>query len=279
MTDNTQPEQAGITRNPSRSNIELNRAVAYKGEAGQRREEYCREQLRYMKACHTRINTDQAEYVKNLGLSISCSAGCSRCCQYLYIGATLQECEAVVYHLYSHEDLFEKFIQEYPVWRENIRQSGDLFEHCQQEYINLLIKGESRQREQAFEEAVRAHNKLGIPCPFLNDNLCSIYDVRPSNCAGFFVTTPPSECEPLDLDDLNFNLKFNLTSIEDATNDVTFYFNQLAHPVTLYMPVAAYRIIEEGFSYLSRFAGLEKLRQAATNDPEVRAVIRMHHNR
>jgi hypothetical protein len=101
-----------------------------------------------------------------------------------------------------------------------------------------------------------------------------IYEVRPSNCAGLFITTSPERCRIPDEHDAQFDPKFNITTIEDVTYDVSFYFGNLRHPVTLYMPVAVYRILQEGFAYLARFAGLEGLDTAALNDPEIQAITK-----
>jgi len=35
---------------------------------------------------------------------------------------------------------------------------------------------------------------LRVPCPFLEDDLCSIYDVRPAACRELLVTSPPTLC-------------------------------------------------------------------------------------
>ena len=39
--------------------LRLNREIAYLGRVGRRREEYCREQVKYMQACHSKIGQDQ----------------------------------------------------------------------------------------------------------------------------------------------------------------------------------------------------------------------------
>jgi hypothetical protein len=100
--------------------------------------------------------------------------------------------------------------------------------------------------------------------------MCSIYEVRPSNCAGFFVTHSPDLCRPREY----YQPKFSLTAIDDVLYDTSFYYKKLAQPYTVYMPVAVFRLLDEGYSYLARFSGLEKIMSDALADPEVREIVR-----
>ena len=47
----------------------------------------------------------------------------------------------------------------------------------------------------AFMEMGLAYIGLGIACPFLEDNACSIYADRPTVCREFLVTTPAAYCD------------------------------------------------------------------------------------
>ncbi len=248
--------------------LRLNQEIAYKGKIGWLREQYCLEQIRYMKVCHQKIGQDQIEHARARGGVISCGKGCSCCC-YLYIGANLQECEAIAYYLYHHKPLLDSFIEKYPGWREAVRQGGDQFRNCEQLFTKMLLSGTDKQREQTFEAALRRHNKQNIACPFLENDLCLIYETRPCNCAGLFITTSPEQCQPQN----NEDPRFNITTIDDVVSDTSFYYRSLSHPIHLYMPVAVYRILEEGFSYLAQFPGLEGLESEAMSDPEVKAII------
>jgi Fe-S-cluster containining protein len=252
--------------------IQLNQKIAYKGKIGRLREQYCLEQIRYIKVCHNKIGQDQIEYVHARGENISCIKGCSFCCRFVYIGATLQECEAIAYYLSHHEPLLNNFVMKYPSWQEVVRHGGDLFYKCEQLFNEMLLSGADEQKEQAFQEALRRYNKQNIACPFLENGLCLIYEVRPSNCAGFFVTQPPERCQPHGADDP----KFNITTIDDVVSDTSFYYGSLSQPITLYMPVAVYRILEQGFLYLRQFPGLEMLGSAALSDPEIKTIIQSY---
>jgi Fe-S-cluster containining protein len=222
-----------------------------------------------MGVCHQKIKQDQLEYVKARGASITCGAGCSFCCQAVYIGASLQECEAIAYYLSRHELQLASFLNKYQGWRDVVTQGGDRFLDCERFFSDMLSKGNSPEKERRFQQLLRRHTKQGISCPFLFDNLCSIYEVRPSNCAGFFVTHSPEKCRPREY----YEPKFNLTAIDDVLYDTSFYYKSLAYPAMLYMPVAVFRLLEEGFSYLAKFPGIEGIEKNAMADPEVQDVV------
>jgi uncharacterized protein len=52
------------------------------------------------------------------------------------------------------------------------------------EYLGLT-PAELRARHLEVDQEVAKYVTRQLPCPFLKDNLCSIYDVRPSVCAGY----------------------------------------------------------------------------------------------
>jgi Fe-S-cluster containining protein len=259
--------------------IKYNCKIAYRGQLGHLRELYCIEQLRYMKACYKKIGEGQLEHVLAHGKTISCGKGCDACCRYLYIGATLQECEAIAYFLQHNWALLESFITRYPRWRESVREKGDQFIECQRLFTDMLVNGSNKPKEEAFDESVKRHNHQNILCPFLENSLCIIYETRPANCAGFFATSPPELCQPVEDEVPSLKPEFTLTAIEDVLNDTSFYYKRLDHPITLYAPVAVYQILTEGYSYLNQFAGLEGIKKEAYNDPEVSAIIRSNSGR
>jgi Fe-S-cluster containining protein len=65
---------------------------------------------------------------------------------------------------------------------------------------NQLVElGESSQMpdDDTLEPVNQAYYALRIPCPFLEDNLCSIYDERPAACRELLVTSPPEQCQDM----------------------------------------------------------------------------------
>lgn len=251
--------------------FKLNLEIAYKGRIGRLRERFCIEQIKYINACHRQSALEQIEYAKARGETISCQKGCSFCCHF-YVEASLQECEAIVYYLYHNEKALHTFLGKYPQWRAKLRESGDLFRRCEQIFCEMLAFGSNKPREQAFEEAIRHYRQQNISCPFLDNDLCVIYEVRPYTCAGLFVTTPPELCNPLNPNEP----KFNLTITDEVMFDLSFYYKRLNQPNLMFMPVAVYEILEKSLSYLSRFSGLESLEYEVLNDPEVKEIIKSY---
>ncbi len=52
------------------------------------------------------------------------------------------------------------------------------------EYLGMTLE-DLRTRYLTFDGEVGKYTTRDLPCPFLSENLCSIYDVRPSVCAGY----------------------------------------------------------------------------------------------
>jgi hypothetical protein len=63
------------------------------------------------------------------------------------------------------------------------------------------VRGEAgEERIAAIASAASAYFQLGIPCPFLEDDACTIYENRPAVCREYLVTSAPEHCATLDLE-------------------------------------------------------------------------------
>ena len=107
----------------------INREIAYKGRIGQQRRDFCISYTRRKKKRIEEIQSAQLEAAKARGEMIACQKGCCFCCS-MYVEATIQECEAIVYYLYQDESVLKGFLHRYPQWRDSIRENGDLFKSC-----------------------------------------------------------------------------------------------------------------------------------------------------
>ncbi len=111
----------------------------------------------------------------------SCLEGCSHCCNQNIPVHVSEELPIVDYieNEFSEpekESLRERFRSWFKFMNENTPEASVLSEADVQVFNKKL-----------------ASNR--IPCPFLNDNLCSIYKVRPLACRTFYVTDSPDYCE------------------------------------------------------------------------------------
>ena len=134
--------------------------------------------------------------VKAEGRTISCKAGCGACCRQL---APISPAEAV---------RLAKVVEGMPKGRRRAvkerfaaavkrMEEAGLLDPQARPGSALIFSTKSDGRE-AWEDASRRYFKVGVPCPFLEDESCSIYAERPMVCREYLVTTPPSLCASLD---------------------------------------------------------------------------------
>ena len=117
------------------------------------------------------------------GHSISCTNGCSACC-YQLIPLNQIEVRYIV-----------KFIERMP---KNSRQK--IQNRFAEAYTKIQDAGilddlmNSGQISENLTEFALKYFDLGIACPFLEDNSCSIYKERPLRCREYLVTNPAIHC-------------------------------------------------------------------------------------
>ncbi len=117
------------------------------------------------------------------GRSISCRAGCAACCRQV---VPLSPPEA----LYLREQVagFE------PERREELRKRFEkTVEELERRGLSRLLLGREHPTEAARNAALE-YFRLGLPCPFLESESCSIHAERPIACREYNVTTPAAWC-------------------------------------------------------------------------------------
>jgi len=118
------------------------------------------------------------------GRTISCRKGCGACCRKALL-VTEAEARAVA-----------AVVEAMPEPRRSIVRSR--FEAGEQrvaaaglnERLTALAEVDDAESSRTGQDYFR----LGIACPFLEDEACSIHPVRPLNCREYLVTTPASAC-------------------------------------------------------------------------------------
>ena len=119
------------------------------------------------------------------GRSISCKAGCAACCRQL-IAVSIFEAEAL-----------SAWIRTLP----EVRQQ-ELASRFHQALLKLAAAGliDRMVSEDWLAESETHHNLAidylyqRIPCPFLEDESCSIYPMRPLVCREYLVSSAPEHC-------------------------------------------------------------------------------------
>jgi Fe-S-cluster containining protein len=123
--------------------------------------------------------------VARLGRTVSCKAGCGACCRQM-VPLSIFEAEALT-----------GWIRTLP---EERRQ--ELAQRFHQALLRLAAAGliDRLVEEDWFAETESArlmaldYFHAGVPCPFLEDESCSIYPIRPLICREYLVTSPAEFC-------------------------------------------------------------------------------------
>jgi Fe-S-cluster containining protein len=122
------------------------------------------------------------------GRTVSCKKGCVACCRQLVplsppeawmiadlIAGLPQARRECVLAVFAHTD-------------EVLQRSG----------LKAQLQGRIESPEH-MTALVLAYFRLGVPCPFLLDESCSVYRYRPSICREYLVTSPAGNCSYLGL--------------------------------------------------------------------------------
>ncbi len=255
-------------------NFNLNREIAYKGRIGRQRAGFCIHYIKHKQAILKKARQQQIVWATARGETITCHKGCSFCCVE-HIPASLQECETIVYYLYQNKKVLRAFLQAYPRWIAQVDINKDLLDRIEQIFAEMVASGFSEESEQAISKEAALYTAQNIPCPFLSDNACLIYEVRPWTCASQLATTPAEWCNPL-----NPSKEKNKPEIyhDDfgGSVELPFYYKPFERQVYSFMPIMVYQILKDGFFYISRVIDLESLLAEVMNDSEVKAIIRKY---
>lgn len=122
--------------------------------------------------------------VQALDEPVSCAAGCGACCRQL---VPVSGTEARAIHTLVHAMP--------PVRRDAVlARFRDAIEHLRQ--AGLLERLREFDRLSASERSAMglAYFRTRLPCPFLEDESCSIHAERPVICREFLVTSDPRHC-------------------------------------------------------------------------------------
>jgi Fe-S-cluster containining protein len=130
-----------------------------------------------------------ARGVEREGRPISCGPGCGACCRQL---VPIGEAEAV--HLQDvlkamSGDRRDRILQRFSAAAQTLTESGLL--------DALTAASGARSRDERREIGLR-YFRLGIPCPFLEEESCGIHPHRPLACREYVVTSDPRHCGSLE---------------------------------------------------------------------------------
>ena len=140
--------------------------------------------------------------------SVSCKAGCGACCRQ---AVPLAEFE--VFQI-------AKMVDEMPepkrseVKKKFADACGKLDDIKWFERLAEVFDSDSEKKMEAVTYLGYEYFQQGIPCPFLENESCSIHPVRPLSCREFLVTSPSENCrDPLANDVDPVEMKFKVSEL------------------------------------------------------------------
>jgi Fe-S-cluster containining protein len=128
---------------------------------------------------------------RKAGRSISCRMGCAACCRML---VPLSPPEA-----FSLAD----YIEQLPSDRREVLErklqvtKAALASHGLLDRLQTVADAEHPIPDDQLEPINRAYYALRHACPFLENEMCSIYEARPAACRELLVTSPAELCDNL----------------------------------------------------------------------------------
>jgi Fe-S-cluster containining protein len=115
---------------------------------------------------------------------IACRKGCDACCSYL---VPISPAEA--YHI--RDEIFKlSQLEQKTLFRSCQHTTRQLIDHR----IPDALFSPTQEHEERLEILSDWYRELNLPCPFLVNHACCIYDFRPLACREYLVTSHPSKC-------------------------------------------------------------------------------------
>src|SRR5580658_6447950 len=126
-----------------------------------------------------------AAQLAEVGRTISCKAGCGHCCRQL-VTLSIFEAEALAVWIRSlpearQQELAERFHQALT----KLAAAG---------FIDRMVNEEWFAETDSARQLALDYLYERVPCPFLEDESCSIHPIRPLICREYMVTSPPEHC-------------------------------------------------------------------------------------
>lgn len=125
------------------------------------------------------------------GLAISCRMGCAACCRML---VPVSPPEAFALH-----DVVQRLPEPQ---RQHLRGKFEATRACLEEAglwtrLSEVADTDRQLSDEDMEQINRDYYALRLPCPFLENEACSIYAERPAACRELLVTSPAELCQDI----------------------------------------------------------------------------------
>ena len=133
----------------------------------------------------------EVHQAREAGLTISCKMGCAACCRML---VPLSAPEAFA---------LREYVEQLPTDRRTqlLHRISTTKDRLQREAVwdrlNDVAEASRPMPDEELDPINRAYYALRIPCPYLENEMCSIYEARPAACRELLVTSPAELCQDL----------------------------------------------------------------------------------
>lgn len=122
------------------------------------------------------------------GAEITCRAGCSACCRQLVVVSPL-EAHALAEFVASRPELAARLTRSHAAWRDAIAADPEL-----RSRLAAFVESEGYVSGPEGGALELDYWQAQLPCPFLEDDRCTVYPVRPFACQEHFVVSDPVLC-------------------------------------------------------------------------------------
>lgn len=213
-----------------------------KGAHGLWRTEFCRGYKDLLKKTRQNAFDSLEKSLFAEEKTISCRSGCTYCC-YHYVAVSLAQGIVIVDYLYKRKDLLKQFLDNYEKWRIDGESITDEIDRIRIDALSSAIP--THQIIVDTRSLSTRYRKINVPCPFLVDNRCSIYEVRPLACSGHHSVSPPDYCAPTAQQEPD--IRQSISDDKDLIEMIHLTGSQLML-YELALPTMVYRLLTEGSS-------------------------------
>lgn len=147
--------------------------------------------LPLMRGLGEEVQTLEQRRLLEAGQTVSCQKGCAACCRML-VPISIPEAFALastIDRLDQHER--NRLLSKLDLAQQQLARAGIL------KQLSTLADSLDPVSDEAIEPLNRAYYALRMPCPFLENEVCSIYADRPAACRELAVTSPATECQDM----------------------------------------------------------------------------------
>lgn len=135
-----------------------------------------------------------AQRAAEAGRPISCKAGCGACCRQM-VPISIFEAEAMsAWFDTLPSERQQQLEQRFQSGLQALQKAGILQQLIEQDWMS----GPESVSRMAID-----YFHAGVPCPFLEEESCSIHPIRPLICREYIVTSPPEFCNDPSVNDVS----------------------------------------------------------------------------